>query len=122
MAQITRLAGATMDELRKISALLQEQGAGTLTPELSGYDAAAQSWLDADFIDAEEVAGWLAAGCLTAQAAQDLEDAGFTPAQASLMTLEGNNPAADTIGAKVTRGELTHATARRIVTNAFWNE
>ena len=83
-------------------------------------EAAAQSWLDAGFDDAEEVAEWLAARCLAPAAAQRLEEAGFTPAQAAQTDDSGGYM--DTIGHKLTNGDLSFDEARRLVTSAFWGD
>ena len=85
-------------------------------------DEAAREWIEHGFDDAEEVEGWLAAGCFEAAAARRLEEAGITPEQAALRTAAGDPAVEDTLGAKLARGELSLAEARRIITREFWND
>ncbi len=100
--------------LHEIAAMLVAHG-------FINADETAQTWLDAGFDDAEEVGEWLAARCFTAEAAQKLENAGFTPAQAALRTNTGAGDE-DTIAYKLTNGALSFDEARRIITSAFWND
>lgn len=84
-------------------------------------EAAAHAWLVAGFADAEEVADWLAAHCYDSRHAQTLEAAGITPEQAALRTQQGRGDYEETIACKFSRGDLTLAEARRIITSDFWN-
>ena len=82
---------------------------------------AARAWLDAGFDDPEEVEDWLRARCFSATDAHALEVAGFTPEQAAILTRAGTASYEDTIGYKLTRGDLSTDEARRIITSEFWN-
>ena len=101
---------------------LQEIAAVLITHGFIDAAAMAPSWVDAGFDDAEEVGEWLAARCFTADAAQRLENAGFTPAQAALRTNAGAGDYEDTIGFKLTNQDLSVSEARRIITSTFWND
>jgi len=84
-------------------------------------EASAREWLAAGFTDEEEINDWLSARCFSARGAQTLDERGITPEQAALRTTAGRNTREDTIGYKITNGELTFDEAKRIITNAFWN-
>ena len=84
-------------------------------------EAMAQQWVDAGFDDPEEVDDWLRARCFSAAGTQALEMAGFTPEQAAIRTRAGTSSYEDTIGYKLTRGDLSFDEARRIITSEFWN-
>jgi hypothetical protein len=83
---------------------------------------AAREWVEHGFDDAEEVEAWLDAGCPDAAGARRLEDAGITPEQAALRTSAGASDAEDTLGRKLSRGDLSLEEARRIITREFWND
>ena len=106
--------------LGELAAVIEGHGAEATRGESS--ELVAREWIGAGFDDPEEVAEWLAARCFTAAGARLLDDAGITPAQAATLTREGASPVEETIGFKVTRGELSVEAARRIVTDAFWNK
>lgn len=104
--------------VRAVAEVLQRRGAA------SGRDPteAAREWVENGFDDAEEVAAWLDAGCAEAGAARRLEEAGITPEQAALRTTAGASTEEDTLGGKLSRGELSLEEARRIITRQFWND
>lgn len=109
----------TQDIIRAIVAVLQTHGAdvtGVRSPV-----AVAHEWMDAGFEDAEEVEAWIKARCFDAAAAWRLEGAGITPEQAGIHTTAGAGGYADTLGFKLTRGDLSFDEARRIITSEFWN-
>jgi hypothetical protein len=103
---------------RAVAELLARRGAA------AGGDLseAAREWVENGFDDVEEVEAWLNAGCADARAALRLEGAGITPEQAALRTTAGASAGEDTLGAKLSRGELSLEEARRIITRQFWNE
>ena len=67
---------------------------------------AAQAWTDADFDD-ETAARWLSARCFDAESARALADMGVTPEQAGKRTRDGGGGYIDTIGFKVSSGDMT---------------
>jgi hypothetical protein len=81
----------------------------------------AREWAAAGFDDAEDVEDWLRARCFKAAGAKALDGAGLTPEQAAIRTREGAADYDDTIGFKVSNGDLSTDAARRIATNSFWN-
>ncbi|HEX7175284.1 MAG TPA: hypothetical protein VF240_08375 [Pyrinomonadaceae bacterium] len=81
----------------------------------------AREWAAAGFDSAEDVEDWLGARCFSAAGAKALDDAGLTPEQAAIRTREGATDYEDTIGFKVSNGDLSTDAARRIATNSFWN-
>lgn len=83
--------------------------------------AVAREWAAAGFDSAEDVEDWLGARCFTAAGAKALDDAGLTPEQAAIRTREGASDYEDTVGFKVSSGDLSTDAARRIATNSFWN-
>jgi hypothetical protein len=87
----------------------------------TNVEAAARAWLEAGFTDAEEVDDWLGARCFDPRHAQTLEAAGITPEQAALRTRAGRADYEETVACKFSRGDLTLAEARRIITSDFWN-
>jgi hypothetical protein len=110
-------------ERAKLIASACEVIAGHPQAALQGVslEEAARAWIDAGFEDTEEIDEWLAARCFTAEGAQRLERAGITPEQAALRTVAGSAPYEETIGYKVTAGDLSLDEARRIITTAFWD-
>ncbi len=92
---------------------------------LARGDAAAEdvarAWLAAGFADSEDVDDWLRARCFKPDVARALEEAGITPEQAGLRTSAGAGTYEDTIGYKLTRGDLSLDEARRLITSHFWN-
>ncbi|HYE15380.1 MAG TPA: hypothetical protein VD968_13110 [Pyrinomonadaceae bacterium] len=105
--------------LRDMEAALGRHG-GEATRGCEAEEVA-REWLAAGFDDAEEVGDWLAARCFDAEGARALEDAGLTPEQAAVRTRAGRGDYEDTVGFKVTRGDLSLEEARRIVTSDFWH-
>ena len=85
-------------------------------PHLVSFNPAA-----AGFDSAEDVEDWLRARCFKAAGAKALDDAGLTPEQAAIRTREGASDYEDTIGFKVSNGDLSTDAARRLATNSFWN-
>lgn len=82
---------------------------------------AARAWIDAGFEDAEEIDEWLSARCFGAESAKRLEIAGITPEQAAARTTAGSHDYEETIGYKVTKGDLSLGEAKRIITTTFWD-
>lgn len=107
------------ENLRAVAEILGRHA--ELAVEGRALEQMAHEWLAAGFDDAEEVDGWLDARVLTAEGAQALERAGFTPEQAALRTTAGAGDYADTVGSKLLRGDLSFDEARRIITSEFWN-
>ncbi len=68
--------------------------------------AAAKAWTAAGFDD-EGTAKWLEARCFDPQAARELADLGVTPGQAGKRTRDGRRDHLDTIGFKVSSGDLS---------------
>ena len=87
----------------------------------ASMEEAARRWIDAGFEEVDEIDEWLAARCYSAEGAQILDRAGITPAQAGMRTRAGTADYEETIGYKITEGDLTIDEARRIITSAFWN-
>jgi len=92
----------------------------TLTPDAG--NALAVEWIDAGFDDPGEVQEWILARCFSPDHARRLDDAGITPEQAALVTTAGLSSRADTVGHKVSTGEMSLEEARRIITSHFWND
>lgn len=110
----------TDENVRAVAGVLARRG-----PEATGgrdADEAARDWIGQGFDDAEEVESWLDARCFEAAAARRLEEAGVTPEQAALRTRAGASPEEDTLGRKLSRGEISLEEARRIITRGFWGE
>jgi hypothetical protein len=105
--------------LHLIGETLHRYGDDALQSRTAGE--AARAWLDAGFTDAEEVDDWLGARCFDPQHAQTLEAAGITPEQGALRTRAGRTDDEETVACKFSRGDLTLAEARRIITSDFWN-
>jgi hypothetical protein len=108
------------ETIRRIVELLARHGDAALKNGTAAADVA-QEWIDAGFDDPEEVDDWLRARCFNARGARDLEMAGLTPEQAAIRTRAGTSGDEDTIGYKLTRGDLSFDEARRIITSEFWN-
>lgn len=116
----------TEDErLGQLLSALERHGAtgigGAAGVHRSTPEAMAREWMAAGFDDTDEVEEWLSARCFTPQGAQALERAGITPEQAALRTTAGSAGYEDTIGYKLTAGDLSFDEARRIITAHFWN-
>jgi hypothetical protein len=67
---------------------------------------AAKAWTSAGFDD-EETAKWLRARCFDPQAARNLAALAVTPDQAAKRTRDGRRDYLDTIGFKVSSGDLS---------------
>ncbi len=74
----------------------------------------AETWAEAGF-DWAEVEEWLKARCFDPGAARDLSDAGVTPEMASIRTDAGRGDYVDTVGFKVSDGDLEVEEARDLV-------
>ena len=109
----------TEDIIEEIARALERCG----EPATRGEPPAsvAREWAAAGFDGAEDVEDWLRARCFKASGAKALDDAGLTPEQAAIRTREGAADYEDTIGFKVSNGDLSTDAARRIATNSFWN-
>jgi hypothetical protein len=77
-------------------------------------DDAAETWAESGF-GADEVEEWLRARCFHPNSARDLADAGVTPEMASLKTAMGRSDYLDTVGFKVSDGDLEVEEARDLV-------
>ncbi len=74
-------------------------------------DDTAETWAESGF-EAHEVDEWLLARCFNPSAARDLADAGVTPELARMKTSAGAGDYVDTIGFKVSNGDLEADEAR----------
>lgn len=77
-------------------------------------DDAAETWAESGF-EANEVEEWLLARCFNPNAARDLADAGVTPDMARMKTEAGSGDYVDTVGFKVSDGDLEVDEARELV-------
>lgn len=77
-------------------------------------DDAAETWSESGF-EAHEVDEWLQARCFDPSAARDLADAGVTPEMARMKTSAGSEEFVDTVGFKVSTGDLEVDEARDLV-------
>jgi hypothetical protein len=77
-------------------------------------DDTAEAWAKADF-DGHEVDEWLRARCFSPQAARDLTDAGVRAEVAGTKTEAGAGDYTDTVGFKVSVGDLEVREARALV-------
>jgi len=77
-------------------------------------DDAAETWAAVGF-EAHEVDEWLAARCFDPNVARDLADAGVAPEMARTKTGAGRGDYVDTIGFKVSDGDLEVEEARDLV-------
>lgn len=68
-------------------------------------DDATETWTECG-LEAHEVEEWLRARCFDPNAARDLADAGVTPEIAATRTDAGRGDYTDTIGFKVSDGDL----------------
>jgi hypothetical protein len=68
-------------------------------------DDAAETWAESGF-EANEVDEWLLARCFDPSAARDMADAGVTPEMARMKTNAGAGDYTDTVGFKVSDGDL----------------
>lgn len=109
----------SLEIVRRIAEVLARHGDAALVDGATASDVA-QEWIAAGFDDPEEVDDWLRARCFSAPGAETLERAGFTPEQAAIRTRAGTSSYEDTIGYKLTHGDLSFEEARRIITSEFW--
>lgn len=77
-------------------------------------DDAAETWAESGF-EAPEVEEWLNARCFNPSAARDLADAGVTPDMARMKTSAGSGDYVETVGFKVSDGDLEAEEARDLV-------
>ncbi|MFN8163341.1 MAG: hypothetical protein U0R26_05825 [Solirubrobacterales bacterium] len=77
-------------------------------------DDAAETWAEAGF-NAHEVEEWLMARCFRPDAARDLADAGVTAEMARMKTTAGSGDYFDSVGFKVSDGDLEVEEARDLV-------
>jgi hypothetical protein len=75
---------------------------------------AAEAWSEAGF-DAHETDEWLRARCFAPGTARDLADAGVSPEMAMMKTETGSADYVDTVGFKVSMGDLEAEEARDLV-------
>ena len=68
-------------------------------------DDTAETWVEAGF-EADEVDEWLNARCFDPSAARDLADAGVSPAEARMKTDAGRGDYTETVGFKVSTGDI----------------
>lgn len=77
-------------------------------------DDAAEAWAEAGF-EAHEVEEWLNARCFDPSAARDLADTGMSAAEARMKTEAGGGAYTDTVGFKVSAGDLEVEEARDLL-------
>ena len=77
-------------------------------------DDTADTWGESGF-EADEVDEWLLARCFNPSAARDLADAGVTAEMAKMKTEAGSGDYVDTVGFKVSDGDLEAEEARELV-------
>jgi hypothetical protein len=76
-------------------------------------DDTAETWAESGF-EADEVEEWLRSRCFDPNAARDLADAGVTPEMARMKTSVGAGDYVDTVGFKVSDGDLEVEEAREL--------
>lgn len=77
-------------------------------------DDTAETWVEAGF-EADEVEEWLNARCFDPSAARDLADTGMSAAEARMKTAVGSGDYTDTVGFKVSAGDLEVEEARDLL-------
>jgi hypothetical protein len=77
-------------------------------------DDTAETWAESGF-EADEVEEWLLARCFNPSAARDLADAGVSAEMAKMKTDAGSGDYVDTVGFKVSDGDLEVDEARELV-------
>lgn len=77
-------------------------------------DETAVAWIEAGF-EAHEVDEWLNARCFGPSSARDLADAGVSPAEARMKTEAGAGGYTDTVGFKVSAGDIEVEEARDLL-------
>lgn len=76
-------------------------------------DDAAETWAECGF-EAHEVEEWLRARCYDPNAARDLVDAGLDAEMAAMKTSAGSSDYVDTVGFKVSAGDIEVEEAREL--------
>jgi hypothetical protein len=76
-------------------------------------DDAAEAWAESGF-EAHEVNEWLLARCYDPSSARDLADAGVSPEMARTKTSAGAGDYTDTLGFKVSAGDIEVDEAREL--------
>lgn len=74
----------------------------------------AETWAESGF-EAHEVDEWLGSRCFDPSAARDLADAGLTAEMARMKTAAGAGDYVDTVGFKVSTGDIEVDEARELV-------
>lgn len=77
-------------------------------------DDTAETWIESGF-EADEVEEWLNARCFDPSSARDLADAGVSAAEARVKTEAGRGDYTDTVGFKVSAGDLEVEEARDLL-------
>jgi len=77
-------------------------------------DDTAETWTESGF-EADEVEEWLKARCFNPSAARDLADCGVTAEMTQMKTSAGAGDYVDTVGFKVSVGDLEVEEARDLV-------
>ncbi|MFI5027616.1 MAG: hypothetical protein ACHQCF_01375 [Solirubrobacterales bacterium] len=77
-------------------------------------DDTAEAWAESGF-EADEVDEWLSARCFDPNSARDLADAGVVPSDARMKTEAGAGDYTDTVGFKVSAGDLEPEEARELL-------
>jgi hypothetical protein len=77
-------------------------------------DDTAEAWAEAGF-EAHDVDEWLGARCFDPGAARDLADAGVAAGDARMKTGAGASDYTDTVGFKVSAGDLEAEEARELL-------
>ncbi|HWA55009.1 MAG TPA: hypothetical protein VG816_12650 [Solirubrobacterales bacterium] len=77
-------------------------------------DDTAEAWVEAGF-EAHEVEEWLNARCFDPGSARDLADTGMSAAEARMKTDVGSGDYTDTVGFKVSAGDLEVEEARDLL-------
>jgi hypothetical protein len=77
-------------------------------------DGTAETWAESGF-ETHEVDEWLNARCFDPNAARDLADAGVNAADARMKTEAGAGDFTDTVGFKVSAGDLEPEEARDLL-------
>jgi hypothetical protein len=77
-------------------------------------DETTEAWSEAGF-EADEVEEWLNARCFDPSSARDLADAGVSPFDTGMKTAVGRGGYTDTVGFKVSAGDLEVEEARDLL-------
>jgi hypothetical protein len=104
-----------VDELRNMIAMVEViKRYGDFAYGNDSPEEVAIEWDDWD-ISPEKADAWLSARCFTPEAAHQLEDYDITPEQAGKITEQGTGDYKDTVGYKVSNGDLTIEDAIEII-------